>query len=489
MKPSARDALALGIALAAAWIGHQFVLGIGLVGWDTYPILAASRVTEPGDLPALLAQEWMDGRYPRGHFYRPASALTFAIDHALWGLEPRGYQATNLAWLLLAVASVFALARAWLGSTAAAGTAALVVAIHPAMLEVVPAAARRSDLLALTFVASALALQRFDGAPGRLRPTLGALCAALAVAAKETGAVVIPAVIAAHALLPGRGSGHPDAKEICRRAAPSVGAALAVLLARTLVLGGLGGHPDSSLLGGALAGLLGAGTWVHLALMPQPWIESPGVDFLLAGILTGGLGVATWWAASRDDTARRVVWVLAVWTGTILLLTGVSGDPASWYVAPLVPPYALLLGLLLRAAIQRWRSTPGAAAAASALVAVLVASHALRTDPVQDYPGWRVVTTETEQFLAAFDTALAGATPGDVITLGELPMGAGAPIQRVGIRSALGLSDYSLSAYAELIAPDLAVRVVPALPSAPATGAEGVVTIQVTAPNGWGQPE
>ena len=487
MKSSARDALALGIALAAAWLTHQFVLGIELVGWDAYPIIAASRVLDPGDAPALVLQEWMDGRYPRGHFYRPVTAFTFAIDHALWGLEPRGYQATNLACLLLAVASIFALARAWLGSAVAAGTAALVVAIHPAMLEVVPAAARRADLLALAFVAAALALQRFDGAPGRLRAGLGALCAALAVATKETGAVVVPVVIAAHALLPSASAKRFGTGEILRRAAPAVLAALAVLLARTAVLGGLGGHPDSSLLGGTLAGVLGAGTWVHLALMPQPWLEAPAIDFLLAAVLAGGLGVATWWAARRDDTARRLAWVLAVWAGTLLLLTGVSGDPASWYVAPLVAPYALLLGLILRASTRRWRSDRGSATAAAILVATLVCSHVARTDPAQDYPGWRTVSAAMQDFLAGFDTAIAAAAPGDVVKLGELPVGGAAPIERIGIRSALGLADYSLVAYAELSAPGQRIRVVSADAIVPAT--EGVVTIQVTVPSDWGPPQ
>jgi len=489
VKPSARDALALGLALAAAWLAHQFVLDLALVGWDTYPIIAASRVGGPGELPGLFTEEWMGGRYPRGHFYRPVSALSFALDHAVWGLEPRGYQWTNLACLFFAVTSVYVLARAWLRSVGAAGIAALIVAVHPAMLEVVPVAARRSDLLALAFVTCALALQRFDAAPGRLRLALGMLCAALAVAAKETGAVVIPAVLAAHAWLPGPATPRARLQRAGVRGGPAALAALAVIVLHTTVVSGLGGHPDSSLLGGAVAGVLGAGTWVHLALVPQPWTERPLVDFAIAAILTGGLGLAAWWALADDPFARSVAWILAVWAGTLLLLSGVSGDPAAWYVAPLVAPYALLLGLVARAAHRRWETSRRPAAAAAALVAVLVVSHIVRSDPVQDYTGWRSVSRDTAQFLRAFDAALADAEPGDVVTVEGLPIGSGAPIERVGIHSALGLADYSVAAYAELVFPGRAVRVVLDAAADPTPASGDVVTVRVTPLPGDGRPE
>ena len=123
MKPSARDAVALGLALAAAWLAHQYVLELALVGWDSYPIVAASRAAGPGDLAGLFTEEWMGGRYPRGHFYRPVSALTFALAHSLWEIDPRGYQWTNLACLLFADSAVYAVARAWLGGAGAAGVA------------------------------------------------------------------------------------------------------------------------------------------------------------------------------------------------------------------------------------------------------------------------------------------------------------------------------------------------------------------------------
>ena len=172
--------------------------------------------------------------------------------------------------------------------------------------------------------------------------------------------------------------------------------------------------------------------------------------------------------------------VLASSIGSGLSLAGVSGDLASWYVTPLLAPYALLLRLVTRAARRRWPTARRSAAAAAALVAVLIVSHVARSDPVHGYPGWRSVSGHTVRFLRAFDAALAGARPGDVVHVEGLPLGAGAPIERVGIRSALGLADYSVAAYAELAFPGRAVRIVlPDEPDPPPTSGDAV-TVRVT---------
>ena len=114
MKPDPRDTAGLALALVAAFFAHRFVLDLELMGWDTYPTIAASRVRDLGDLLGGFSEELMDGRYPGGHFYRPLTNLVFALDHALWGLRPFGYQLTNLVILLAGVVAVFVLARRWL---------------------------------------------------------------------------------------------------------------------------------------------------------------------------------------------------------------------------------------------------------------------------------------------------------------------------------------------------------------------------------------
>jgi hypothetical protein len=66
-----------------------------------------------------------------GGFYRPLVSLTFAANHALFGLSPRGYGATNLA-LAIAVAALAALAARRAGLSCGAGLlAAALWAFNP----------------------------------------------------------------------------------------------------------------------------------------------------------------------------------------------------------------------------------------------------------------------------------------------------------------------------------------------------------------------
>ena len=62
----------------------------------------------------------------------------------------------------------------------------------------------------------------------------------------------------------------------------------------------------------------------------------------------------------------------------------------------------------------------------------------------------------------------------------DLPLGTGQPIERVGIRSALCLSDYSVEAYAALVAAELPVRVMLSPDGTPTAPLPDVVTVDVT---------
>ncbi len=156
VKPSAATTLGLLLAVGAAFLAHRFVLDLELMGWDSYPLIAASRIESFADLLGSFGEELMDGRYPGGDFYRPVTNLFFALDHAVSGLAPRGYQRTNLLIQLAGVVAVFALGRRWLGAGAGCVVAALVFAVHPLQLETLPVAARRADMLFTLFLVLAL---------------------------------------------------------------------------------------------------------------------------------------------------------------------------------------------------------------------------------------------------------------------------------------------------------------------------------------------
>src|SRR5262245_48036985 len=116
------------------------------------------------------------------HFvsYRPLTALSYGVDRLISGLDPAAFQRTDLVLHLLNVLLAYVVASALLGARLGM-LAALVMAVHPVTVDVVPVLARRGDLLVTLFSLASLwlALAR--------RPWLAGLCAALAVAGQDVG--------------------------------------------------------------------------------------------------------------------------------------------------------------------------------------------------------------------------------------------------------------------------------------------------------------
>ncbi len=483
MHGSQRSLLGLALVLGASALAYRGVLGLELLGWDSYPTIAASRIRSPGDLAGTFREELMDGRYPGGRFYRPLTNLSFALDHALWGLEPFGYQLTNLLVLAAGIVAVFALAVRLLGAGAGAWIASAAFALHPLQLEWLPAAARRAEMLATLFtLASLLACL---GGPARRRSAVWtALCVVLATASKEIGAVALPLVAGAAWILPERASRRERAAAALRAAAlPAAGMAM-LLAARVAALGGLGGHPESALAAGVLRGLLQLPDYARSLLLPQPLFGSPPLD-LAAGLAlavgaAAGLALATRSGAARADAAppRRVLALVGLWLALLLALSGVSGVRAAWYAAPFLPPYALGLGLLASGALAAARARRRLAALVPGVVAALLLGTHLRYSALgHDYPEWRTASAQARDFLARLRDAVAAAPPGTTIAVPGLPLGEAKPIGEVGIRSALGMSDYSVQAWAELALPAHPVRVVIAAQPRPTPPTPGVVTV------------
>ena len=495
MRPSQATALGLLLAVGAAFLAHRFVLDLELMGWDSYPLIAASRIESVADLLGSFGEELMDGRYPGGDFYRPVTNLFFALDHALGGVQPRGYQRTNLLIQLAGVVAVFALGRRWLGTGVGCVVAALVFAVHQLQLETLPVAARRADMLFTVFLVLALLAQPLQPPADRVRLGLAALLVLLAAASKETGAVGLPVALAAVWILPSTGEGPERTRRTLRLGGSAIALFAGFLLLRTIVLGGIGGHAGSSPLSGAVLGLFQAPAFLRQLVMPQPWTTAPPLAALLAFGLVAALAAAVIAAArepapgdepperqpatdrERPDPARLAAF-LGFWLLCLAVMTGVSGERASWYAVPFLPPYALLLGLIAEfAARELARPRRSRALAAAALVLLLVGSHLRYSALVQPYPEWAELSRQERDFLTRFRAAVDAAEPGSTVQVPALPLGTGAPLERVGIRSALCLSDYSVEAWAELALPDRPVRVRLHTGGPPTPPVQGVVTV------------
>jgi hypothetical protein len=127
--------------------------------------------------------------------YAPLHLLSYALDHALWGLEPAAFLLTNVAlhaangWLVHALLVRLGLSRV------AAVFAAAVFLVHPVQVESVAWVSERKNVLCMTFsLASLHAYLTYRTAElgRRWAPYLATLVALVAALLTKAVAVVIP---------------------------------------------------------------------------------------------------------------------------------------------------------------------------------------------------------------------------------------------------------------------------------------------------------
>ncbi len=135
-----------------------------------------------------------------GPFYRPAFLLWLLMNFQVFGLHPAGWHATTIAVHLVVTWLVFRLALRWTHDDWVAGATALLFALHPTHIETIAWISGVTDaLMAVFFLAALLGYSRWhDGERPARNLALALSCGALAMLAKET-AVVLPAIVAAHA--------------------------------------------------------------------------------------------------------------------------------------------------------------------------------------------------------------------------------------------------------------------------------------------------
>lgn len=431
--------------VATTWLAYGWIMGLALLGWDSYPLIAAARIDSLGAFIGTFAEELMDGRYADGHFYRPVTHLSFALDHALGGLAPAGYHRTDLALAALAATLVACVARRLVGGVLGPLAAGTFFLLHPAQLDILPYSPRRADTLAIAFTLATLLCV------GRARAPWTALCALLALGAKETGLLVLP-LAAAWCLLVAR------EREVARidvtwRAAlrpmlPVVLATLAFMLVRTTVLGGLGGHAESgaAALGGVGAALreLGALTLGPAESLSVAWVALP---FVLGALL-----------ATRERRSA-LAWI-AVAAGCAAALTAVAGRAHPWYALLLVLPMSFLGALIVAEGRARLAARPLRAldaapiiTALGALVAVGALARVGGLAPRE--PAFRVASDGAWSALNRIGEALPAAAPGQRALVQPW-----VPFVARERGTIFVHAPYTLAAYVECLAPELPVTAV-----------------------------
>lgn len=169
-----------GAALAALFLGvYGPACGRGFLS-DDFAWILRGRLQDPSDL-------WRVLDATQG-FYRPLVSLSFGINHALFGLDPRGYGWTNRALAMACGGFVFALARALRLPPGPSMAAAGIWLFNLHGINMAVWLSGRTSLLVTVFslVAAVALLQR--------RPWLAGGGVAAALVAKEE-AVVLPALL------------------------------------------------------------------------------------------------------------------------------------------------------------------------------------------------------------------------------------------------------------------------------------------------------
>ncbi len=207
MKPQPPDrahwAVPLFVALITV-VAFLPALDAGFVSWDDdknfiynldYRGLGEDQLT------------WMWTTFHLGH-YVPLSWMSLGLDYELWGMDARGYHATNLLLHAANAVLVYYLARRLLAAslpglaasarqlTYAAALAALLFAVHPLRVESVAWVTERRDVLSLLFcLGSVMAYLRSVDHPSQSRwHALSLLAFVCALLSKGTS-VTVPAVL------------------------------------------------------------------------------------------------------------------------------------------------------------------------------------------------------------------------------------------------------------------------------------------------------
>ena len=205
--------IALIILAALAFsntLGNDFI-------WDDKDLIVSNKyVRNLAQAPFLFTPAYWKYYHPgtKG-VYRPITALTFALDYALWKLKPFGYHLTNLLFQIANVILIYFLARRLLNSQKERGEvksffgylidpafmAAVFFALHPIHTESVAWIKNRSDIFSLFFFLAALCffirhITANKPHKGIGQYVLALFCFGLGLLAKEM-AITLPAVLLA----------------------------------------------------------------------------------------------------------------------------------------------------------------------------------------------------------------------------------------------------------------------------------------------------
>lgn len=385
-------------------------LWFGFVEWDDF----ANFVSNFDFRGLTLAHvHWMLTSIRGGHWI-PATWATFALDHALWGMDPFGYHLTNI---LLHCAN--AIAFFFLGThllrlampeapraalQAGAAAAALFFGLHPLRVESVVWITERRDVLSTLFwLLAILAYLRAPERSGTKRggwKLLSLVCYQLAVMSKSI-TVTLPVVLLVLDAYPLRRYGRNNRRLLAEKAPYLLITVFGVFMA--FFAAQRGGYLSSldrlSFIERMAVTAYSVWFYVSSTVAPltlSPLYELPPSMSAVAWRFVGPPLIVTAISGTLLAFRRRWPGVLAAWIVYLVTLSPVSGivhnGPqlvADRYSYLSCLPWALLFGALVTGIVRRLSGSGLSAAWRAVAVACLVVLAALPVLTRRQLPVWR----------------------------------------------------------------------------------------------------
>ncbi len=333
------------LAAVAATALYARTIAFGWAYDDQMEIVRNTFVHSFAHLPEIFRTTLWTGSGMETYLYRPLVLVTYALNHAVSGLEAWSYHLVNVGLYAAACVLVFRVGRLWRLSVVAAGLGALLFAVHPVHVEVAANVAGRKDLLAGVFVLAMVLVHGRAVRDGGRRLVPPVALYAGAMLSKEIGVMGLLLVAVQDAFL------HDDRREFFNR--PRViglyfgyMAALAAFFLARLSVTGVIGVPETFAFDNPLVAVGTGARWATalvvagqgVGLLAAPLSLSPDYSFDAIPVVVSVMDPRLWGTAAGIGL---IVWGLAV----PKVRRSVLPLALAWYAATLFPASNLLVAV------------------------------------------------------------------------------------------------------------------------------------------------
>jgi len=137
------------------WLSWKMIFFLGVLAylpslgngflWDDYAFFVDNESVNLESIDRIFSESTTSGVGQVSNYYRPLTSLTFALDKAVWGLDPMGFHLTNLVIHSLAGVALFELLVRLGMKREGAGVVTVAFLVHPTQVEAVAYANSRGD--------------------------------------------------------------------------------------------------------------------------------------------------------------------------------------------------------------------------------------------------------------------------------------------------------------------------------------------------------